>query len=109
MSTSGDDALWCMVMFDLPVKTKPQQRNANKFRKLLLDLGYWRVQYSIYVRFTPTSTGSASSIRTIRNLLPPSGEVRILHVTDKQWSKGIRFTNVAEVQTEESPEQLTIF
>ena len=109
MSTSGDDGVWCMVMFDLPVKTKPQQRNANRFRKLLHDLGYWRVQYSIYVRFTPTSTGSASSIRTIRSLLPPSGEVRILHVTDKQWSKGIRFTNVAEVQTEESPEQLTIF
>lgn len=46
----ADDPMWCVVMFDLPVGTKKQRREATRFRNLLLDEGYWRAQYSVYVR-----------------------------------------------------------
>ncbi|WP_442904906.1 CRISPR-associated endonuclease Cas2, partial [Gordonibacter sp.] len=36
--------MWCVVMFDLPVQTKVQQREATKFRKLLIDSGFSMVQ-----------------------------------------------------------------
>lgn len=32
--------MWCLVMFDLPVKTKRQRHAATVFRNMLLDMGY---------------------------------------------------------------------
>lgn len=49
--------MWCLVMFDLPVKTKRQRHAATVFRNMLLDMGYGMVQYSVYVRYTPTQSG----------------------------------------------------
>ena len=43
-----------MVFFDIPVKTKPQQRIANGFRQFLLKDGYHMVQYSVYAQGTTT-------------------------------------------------------
>lgn len=96
-------------MFDLPVKTKPQRRAATQFRLLLLDLGYWRAQLSVYVRFNPTAAGSVAPIKAIKNGLPPDGDVRIVHITDKQWAKAIRFSNMDEAPAEAQPEQLGFF
>lgn len=54
MKTDEDSGgMWCMVMFDLPVKTTRQRREAMRFRNLLLDMGYGMVQYSVYARYTP--------------------------------------------------------
>ncbi|WP_268750364.1 CRISPR-associated endonuclease Cas2, partial [Corynebacterium argentoratense] len=43
-----------MVLFDLPVKTKRQMSEANRFRNELLDLGYQRLQLSVYVQYLPS-------------------------------------------------------
>lgn len=106
---TSDDAMWSVVMFDLPVKTRSQQRDANGFRNLLLDLGYSRAQFSVYVRYSPSASGSLSAIKEIKQNLPVDGEVRVIHVTDKQWSKGLRFSNRTATDSEERPSQLTIF
>lgn len=105
---SGDN-MWCLVMFDLPVKTKKQQRAANQFRKLLLDHGYWRVQYSVYVRYAPLAGASAQALLAMKNHLPAGGEVRVLHVTDQQWATAHRFLNAEAVEPDAAPLQLTIF
>ena len=31
--------MWCLVMFDLPVKTKVERHAATVFRNMLLDMG----------------------------------------------------------------------
>ena len=36
----ADDPVWCVVMFDLPVATKKQRKEATRFRHLLLDEGF---------------------------------------------------------------------
>lgn len=107
--TEASDPMWCVVMFDLPVKTKSQRRHATGFRNLLLDLGFLRAQYSVYVMYLPRAAGAVPAIVTIRSQLPPGGEVRIVHVTDRQWSKGIRFSNGEAEPQEPEPQQLTIF
>ncbi|MGL5405993.1 MAG: CRISPR-associated endonuclease Cas2 [Propionibacteriaceae bacterium] len=103
------DKMWCLVMFDLPVKTQKQRAVANSFRELLLDKGFWRVQLSVYTRFAPLAGGSASAITAIKSNLPPGGEVRILHITDQQWATTFRFLNEEPTDPEEGPQQLTIF
>lgn len=43
----ADDPMWCLVMFDLPVETKKQRREATRFRNDLLDWGFCMVQLSV--------------------------------------------------------------
>ena len=87
--------MWCLVMFDLPVKTKRQRHAATVFRNMLLDMGYGMVQYSVYVRYTPTQSGN--------------GLVRILHISDHQWSTAARFSSGKREIEEETPDFLTLF
>lgn len=109
MVESGDERVWNLVMFDLPVKTKSQQRDANQFRNMVLDLGYERVQLSVYVRYLPTPSAGITAIRVIKANLPPGGLVRMINISDHQWSSAFRFCNKLEEDTPETPQLLTIF
>lgn len=95
--------MWCLVMFDLPVKTKQQRSAATEFRNMLLDMGYGMVQYSVYARYTPTQAGNRATVKAIRNALPSHGYVRILHISDHQWSSALRFANLELENNEEPP------
>lgn len=103
------DGMWCLVMFDLPVKTRRQRREATEFRNMLLDMGYSMVQYSVYARYTPTQSGNKSTVIAIKENLPPDGIVRILHVSDHQWSTALRFSSSKQVEANETPDYFTLF
>lgn len=109
MSPASEDAVWSLVMFDLPVLTKAERREATRFRELLLDLGYQRTQLSVYTRFSPSVNSVLPTIGTIKNSLPEGGEVRILSITDHQWATALRFSNAKATETENAPRQLAIF
>jgi CRISPR-associated protein Cas2 len=104
-----DDAVWSLVLFDLPVLTKPQRTAATQFRNLLLDLAYMRVQLSVYVRFSPSAASLIPTIRRIKSGLPEGGDVQILAVTDNQWASAFRFSSRTPDPTARPPAQLTIF
>lgn len=103
------DPMWCLVMFDLPTKTVAQKRHYSNFRNALLDLGFSKVQYSVYAYYSPTGLVGTRIVKAIKLQLPPGGEVRIFHITDNQWSKAFRFYNAREEKPEPEPEQLMIF
>ena len=107
--SASEEAVWSVVMFDLPVKTKHQRTEATQFRNLLLDQGYQMAQYSVYVRFSPSYQSLRPALKTIRSLVPPGGEVRMMHVTDRQWSNAWRCVNASERPVEDAPQLLTIF
>ncbi|WP_460830096.1 CRISPR-associated endonuclease Cas2 [Nocardioides hungaricus] len=101
--------MWSVVMFDLPVKTKVQRTKANKYRKLLIDLGWSREQYSVYVRYVPTGTSVVPEIMQMRDQVPRQGRVEIVSITDRQWSKALRFFNAEQEEPSEPPDLLTLF
>ncbi|NEG89098.1 CRISPR-associated endonuclease Cas2 [Bifidobacterium aerophilum] len=101
--------MWCLVMFDLPVKTKQQRNAATDFRNMLLDMGYGMVQYSVYARYTPTQAGNRATVQMIKAALPAQGYVRVLHVSDHQWSSALRFSNSEQLDDAETPELFTLF
>lgn len=101
--------MWNLVMFDLPVGTKRERREAVAFRKLLLDLGWQRSQFSVYVRYVPTGMSIVPEVRKLKNDLPASGKVEIVAITDRQWAKAIRFVNSTKVEPEQAPQVLTLF
>lgn len=109
MPKSDEDGMWNLVLFDLPVKTRDQRRVATKFRHALLDLGWSMEQFSVYVRYVPTGMSVVPEIQELKRHVPPQGKVEVVAITDRQWSKAIRFFNAAPETPPEPPWQLTIF
>lgn len=109
MARSDENGMWNLVIFDLPVTTKEQRRAATRFRKILLDLGWSMEQYSVYVRYVPTGMSVAPEIQTMCRWVPTKGKVQIVSVTDRQWSKAIRFFNATPEDPPGPPNLLTLF
>lgn len=96
-------------MFDLPTDTKKARHDYTVFRKKLLQDGFWRLQFSVYVRPCPTEENANVHYQRARAFLPPDGEVRILQFTDRQFARMTVFHGKMRKPTEEQPEQLTFF
>lgn len=79
--------MWLMVFFDLPTKTKPQRRRANRFREFLKKDGFMMLQLSVYARVCRGQDAVDKHVRRVRSSLPKEGSVRTLQVTDKQYGR----------------------
>lgn len=79
--------VWLFVLFDLPVGTKPERRDATRFRNFLKDDGYMMLQYSVYARVCRGEDGSLKHIARVTRNLPGKGSIRALQVTDRQYGR----------------------
>ncbi len=75
------------VFFDLPTGTKKQRRSASKFRATLIKEAFSMLQFSIYVRVCKGQEIVNKYIEKVENTLPEEGNIRILQITDKQYSR----------------------
>lgn len=75
-----------MVFFDLPVKTKKERRAAAAFRNFLLKDGFYMVQYSVYARTCTGMEDVAKHRERIRVNVPANGSIRMLTITEKQYT-----------------------
>ena len=72
-----------LIMFDLPMNTKSEQREYREFRQFLLENGFLMLQYSIYTN----QTMADNYIKKIEKVLPSDGAIRGLIITEKQYEK----------------------
>jgi CRISPR-associated protein Cas2 len=100
---------WILVMFDLPVLTAKERKEAAGFRKDLITEGFMMVQYSVYARPCPSADRVDSQVRRLRSFLPSGGEVRALTITDAQWGRMLVFFGKKPKKSENMPEQLLLF
>lgn len=75
-----------IVIFDLPTATTEDKREYMHFRKGLIKLGFDMLQYSVYSRITRNNDDARKYINKVKSILPPVGSVRVLQVTEKQYS-----------------------
>lgn len=101
--------MWLFVFFDLPTMTKTERRDAALFRKNLEKDGFRMMQYSVYTRHCASRERCEVHIRRVRKLLPPSGIVSILCVTDKQFGDIINYWGKIEQKKRKTPQQLEFF
>ena len=88
---SGYRLMWMMVMFDLPVMTKPERSAATKFRQFLLDEGFEMSQFSIYLRFCAGKEQAEVYTKRVEKAVPRTGKVHIVYFTDKQYKNIVCF------------------
>lgn len=101
--------MWLVALFDLPVDSTQAKRSYRRFRMLLLDEGFGRLQYSVYARYCESEAAANSRRGLLRRSLPDDGEIRLLNVTDRQFEKMEIFWGKKRVAVEEPPEQLELF
>lgn len=101
--------VWLIVMFDLPVDSPESRREATRFRNNLIDMGFSMAQFSIYAKYTPTLSQTRFFLAAVKSAIPPYGGVRVLKVTDRQYSAMIRYENSYLSEPEQAPEQLSLF
>ena len=70
--------MWLFVFFDLPVKTKKEQKDATQFRKSLEKDGFSMMQFSVYVRHCPSKENMGVHIKRVQLAIPSAGSVSIL-------------------------------
>ncbi len=75
-----------LVLFDLPTATKTERREYAKFRKFLIKDGYDMLQFSVYSRITQNHDDANKHIERLNRNLPPKGSIRVLKITEKQYS-----------------------
>jgi len=107
---------WLFVCFDLPVETNEQRRYASRFRKDLLDFGYFMLQNSIYVRSCVTYEKTEQFIKTLKKVAPSTGNINIFYITDRQWSLAVCIEKVDYIKSkylqktsENAPKQMTFW
>ena len=100
-----------MVFFDLPVTTKSERKAAAKFRKFLINDGYYMVQYSVYARICNGPDAVEKHRARAKANIPDNGSIRMLVVTEKQYEAiDILLGNYSvAVEDEPVPQQLSFF
>ena len=96
-------------MFDLPVGTKQERREATLFRKNLLKRGFEMSQFSVYLKYCPSIEKADSVSSQVAKILPPGGKVDVLTITDKQFSNMKRFYAKNKIKNDPQPRQLHLF
>lgn len=83
--------MWLFVFFDLPVTTKKEMKAATLFRKHLEKDGFAMKQFSVYIRHCGSKESIEVHVKRIKAVVPETGKVSILSVTDKQYGDMYNF------------------
>lgn len=98
-----------IVMFDLPVVTEKEKKIATKFRNFLLDDGFIMMQFSVYSRICKNNDDLNKHINRIKANVPTNGNVRLLQVTENQYSNMIMFCGERKIEEDISIENILVF
>jgi len=102
---SGYRKMVLFVMFDISTETKKDLEKYRKFRKKLLDLGFIMFQYSVYVRFCNSLVIAQKYEKKIEDSAPTNGSIRIMKITESQYSNMITIENYREKPEEKVAQQ----
>lgn len=106
---SGYRLMWMMVLFDLPVDDASRRKAATDFRNFLLDLGFSRTQFSVYMKYCSGKDQVKALTNKIAMAVPQYGDVKILSITDKQYENVVSFSGRRREAPRKNPGQLALF
>lgn len=96
-------------MFDLPTNTKKERHDASAFRKELLKDGFVMLQFSVYIRHCPSHENAEVHINRIQKIIPESGQISIIKITDQQFGNTVNFVGKKREKPKEPYLQLELF
>lgn len=101
--------MWVLVLFDLPTETKKERKAYADFRKKILKDGFTMFQFSIYMRHCASRENADVHIKRVKSFLPPTGDIGIMCITDKQFGEIEIFHGRKQEKVEQPCQQLELF
>lgn len=101
--------MWLFVFFDLPTKTKKERRKYTQFRQHLLKDGFIMMQFSVYTRICKGDDSIETHKKRVKEHLPPKGNVRMISITDLQYSKMETLVGIKSKEENLEKKQLLLF
>jgi CRISPR-associated protein Cas2 len=105
----GWRSMWVIAMFDLPTDTPAARKAYASFRRNLLEDGFTMMQYSVYTRHCASIENAEVHMARMGALVPASGEVRFMIITDRQFGRTRVFTGKKRTPMPPPPAQLELF
>ena len=102
---SGYRKMVLFVMFDISTETKKDLDKYRYFRKKLLESGFIMFQYSVYIRFCKSLAIAQKYEKKIEAQAPNNGSIRIIKITESQYSNMIIIENYREKPEEKVTQQ----
>ncbi|WP_454920507.1 CRISPR-associated endonuclease Cas2 [Abiotrophia defectiva] len=81
------ESMRLLCMFDLPMETIQDKRVYRYFKKLLVEQGFERLQYSVYYRTCPNRSFASKFHKKLKEAIVPNGNIRLISVTEKQFEE----------------------
>lgn len=80
-----------LVLYDLPFVDIEDRKEYTRFRKNILKLGCYIVQFSVYAKVIKNEVYYKAFIEKLKNIIPERGEVRVIKLTEKQYEDMLFF------------------
>lgn len=74
-----------LILYDLPMIEPEDRKIYAKFRKNILKLGCYLVQFSVYAKVIKNEVYYKSFIEKLKDILPSKGEIRVIKLTEIQY------------------------
>lgn len=87
-----------LVCFDLPRDTKEMRKEANLYRKKLVDMGFTMKQYSLYERPIQKASIKEKVIQELEDKLPKSGIITLYSLPDEVNNEQIQILGESAVR-----------
>lgn len=101
--------MWLFVFFDLPTKTKKERKKYTDFRRVLLKDGFIMMQFSVYVRICKGDESVETHKKRVKEQIPPKGNIRMVSITDLQYSKMETLIGINTPEEKLQKQQLLLF
>lgn len=75
-----------ILLFDLPSVEKEDIAENTKFVKNLKKIGFYMLQYSVYVKSLTNQSEYDRITKKINQIIPNKGNIIIMRLTDKQYN-----------------------
>ena len=85
MSESLYKQVRVLILYDLPMIEIEDRKEYSKFRRDILKLGCYLVQFSVYAKVIKNEIYYKSFISKLKKILPTKGEIRVIKITEKQY------------------------
>lgn len=89
-----------IVIFDLPVETKQDQRNYRKFVRYLTNEGYLMIQYSVYAKLCINANSAKTASKKLKLNSPNDGDIRYLIISEGQYQNIVSINRKYSLQEE---------
>lgn len=101
--------MWLFVFFDLPTKTKRERRKYTQFRNHLIKDGFIMMQFSVYTRICKGDDSVETHKKRVKEHIPSKGNVRMISITDLQYSKMETIIGIKAPEEKLEKKQLLLF